>query len=94
MPTVPYPENVRPHQPIPEALVGITTKKDGYIQTWRQVGWIGHRDGAMYSLSESPSSHEPGGFSPLFILTHNGFQEMPPDNEPAAKHDRRGPRLI
>lgn len=32
-----------------------------------QVGWLGHADSKVYSLSENPAETEPGGFSPLYI---------------------------
>lgn len=34
----------------------------------RQVGWLGHRRGDVYSLDGSPNClQEPGGYSPLYI---------------------------
>jgi hypothetical protein len=39
-------------------------------QVWRQVGWHG-QSGAFYSLSEDPKPHEPGSYSPLWVLIEN-----------------------
>lgn len=34
----------------------------------RQIGWVGHKNGAVYALGERVSAfQEPGGFSPLYI---------------------------
>jgi hypothetical protein len=33
----------------------------------RQVGWVGHARGVVYSLDTTPAATEPGGYSPLYI---------------------------
>lgn len=38
----------------------------GNRHTFRQIGWHG-QTGAFYSLSEDPSKHEPGSFSPIWL---------------------------
>ena len=39
-------------------------------QLWRQIGWHG-QTGAFYALDEKPADHEPGSYSPLWILVDN-----------------------
>lgn len=66
----PRPPDTRPHRE-PSASGPERTVVDGATRlTYRQVGWLGHRDGAFYSLDEDPSQHEPGGWSPLHVLAH------------------------
>lgn len=40
--------------------------QNGVRCTYRQIGWHG-QTGALYALSEDPSGHEPGSFSPLWL---------------------------
>jgi hypothetical protein len=51
--------------PLPKA--GPTLPRETNM-VWRQIGWIGHRDGSVYSYDDHPmDSREPGGFSPLYV---------------------------
>lgn len=61
-----------PHASGPE----MTTYTLEGTQTWRQVGWHGG-SGAFYSLDEDPKPHEPGSFSPLWVLIGNERMESP-----------------
>lgn len=45
-------------------------------QVWRQVGWHG-QTGAFYSLDEDPRKHEPGSFSPLWLLIEDEAPILP-----------------
>lgn len=66
------PPNVRPYHPahLPgDERVTFTLDTD-QRQTWRQIGWHG-QSGAFYALGEDPSRHEPGSFSPLWLLVEN-----------------------
>lgn len=42
----------------------------------RQIGWHG-QSGAFYALDEAPSDHEPGSFSPVWIVVHADRVETP-----------------
>lgn len=48
-------------------------------QEWRQIGWLGHASGLVFSLDETPDDR--GGFSPLWLLV----EAEPPagDEDPA-----------
>lgn len=51
-------------------------------QLWRQIGWHG-QTGAFYALDEKPSDHEPGSWSPLWILVDNEPPILPDDSDKA-----------
>ncbi|WP_280502051.1 hypothetical protein [Nocardia farcinica] len=48
---------------------GITIPRDrSKDMVLRQIGWVGHRDGTIYTLNDDPLSdgREGGGISPLY----------------------------
>jgi hypothetical protein len=67
---LPPPADARPYVKMHEPGHEIRTLSlDGRIKhRWRQVGWQG-QTGAIYGLHEKPSEHEPGSFSPLYVMT-------------------------
>jgi hypothetical protein len=65
----PHPPDTRPHRPLSAPGAERVHVDGGTRHTYRQVGWIGHRDGAMYAIGEDPSQFEPGGWSPLYAIT-------------------------
>jgi hypothetical protein len=38
-------------------------------RVYRQIGWHG-QSGAFYALGERPSDHEPGSYSPIWVIAH------------------------
>lgn len=73
--TKPAPPDRRPYRRTSESGHEITytaTDKAGrrWRQTWRQVGWHG-QSGAFYALGETdPAAHEPGSYTPMYVLAH------------------------
>lgn len=66
----------RAHLPGDERI----TYANGNRQTWRQLGWHG-QSGAFYALGEDPSRHEPGSFSPLWLLVDDEVVLAPASEE-------------
>lgn len=66
----PPPVDRRPYRGQHETGTEMRTVTASADQVWRQIGWHG-QSGAFYSLGEDPSFHEPGSFSPLWLLVDN-----------------------
>lgn len=78
------PANRRPYRPASETgAEQRTTTSDGYVQRWRQIGWHG-QTGAFYALDERPADHEPGGWSPLWLLVDNDPPILPEETHVVA----------
>lgn len=73
------PANTRPYREPWAFGDKLTITTDERVMTFKQIGWHG-QTGAFYSLDEDPSFHEPGSFSPLWVLVHN---EPSPDGDAA-----------
>lgn len=71
---LPAPTDRRPyrgqHEPGDERTV-YSVDPTGRVMnlTLRQIGWQG-QSGAFYALGEHPSDHEPGSFSPIWVVAH------------------------
>ncbi len=68
--------NHRPYRPAHLPGDERITYADGNRQIWRQLGWHG-QSGAFYALGEDPSRHEPGSFSPLWLLVDDDVVLVP-----------------
>lgn len=76
--TLPAPPDNRPYVPMHEPGHEIRTLSlDGTRKhRWKQVGWQG-QTGAIYGLGEKPQLHEPGSFSPLYVMVDSDYVELP-----------------
>lgn len=61
------PSDRRPYRRLSEPGTEMRTMTLQGNQTWRQVGWHG-QSGAFYALDERPADHEPGSYSPLWVM--------------------------
>ncbi|MGA4875837.1 hypothetical protein [Streptomyces lydicamycinicus] len=65
------PHDTRPYRRASEATGSeMRTHTLDREQRWSQIGWHG-QTGAFYALDEKPAHHEPGSYSPLWILVDN-----------------------
>jgi len=78
---LPRPADTRPYVPMHASGHEIRTRSDDGTRRhrWRQVGWQG-QTGALYGLGEKPSEHEPGSFSPMYVMVDSDPLDL--DDEP------------
>lgn len=72
------PPDRRPYRAAHEPGDELSITAGGTTIVFRQIGWHG-QSGAFYALGEDPSKHEPGSFSPLWIIAH--CDVVPVDDE-------------